>query len=139
VRHFECDGFFAHAIGLLLSQNRASDKITFVQRDKKSEASFDGCCLFIQLVAVKWVTSFGAQRVARAEAAGFDSEWFSGFEQCLPYLLDGFVVADNFKTIFTRVTGSGNQNIATVKKKTADLIFLQLRYAGHSCRAVRSG
>ncbi len=59
-------------------------------------------------MAVKRIANFRAQRVACAEAARLDSKRFSDFENFIPCVLNRFVRAGDFKSVFARVAGARN-------------------------------
>src|SRR5882724_780918 len=130
--HLERDEFLLHAVSFLFGENRAAIESTFVERNKKSDARFNRRGVLIQFVAVKRIANFRAQRVARAEAAWLDSELFSDFQKFFPRLLNCYIRAGDFKSIFTRVAGSRNQNASAREKKSANFIFLQVGYTAHA-------
>ena len=128
IGHLEGDEFFFHAIRLLFGQHGATNEFALVERDKKSDASLNRRGVLVQFVAVKRIANFRAQRVARAEAGGLQAERLADGEQFIPQMLDGFVAADDFKSVLARVAGARNQNIVCLKIEAADLVFLQIRH-----------
>src|SRR6185436_4274353 len=72
-RHREGRQFPLRTVLLLPREHAAPDKISFVQRNEKSDARLDRRGVLIQLVAVKRITNFRAQRVARAQTCGLQA------------------------------------------------------------------
>ena len=60
VGHLERDEFLFCAVRFLFGKNRATIKFTFVERNKKTNARFDGCGFLVEFVAVKRITNFRA-------------------------------------------------------------------------------
>ena len=94
------------------SANVAAVKFAFVERDEKSEPGFDRRRVLVQFVAVKRIANFRAQRVARAEAAGFQAKRLADLKNFVPELLDGFVAADDFKSVLAGVAGARNEDVS---------------------------
>src|ERR1039458_4201434 len=130
--HLERDQFFLRTAGFLFRENGASIEFAFVERDKKSESGLDGRGLLVQLMAVKRVANFRAQRVARAKTAWLDAERLPGSEQSVPNVPDGFVRTDDFESVFTGVAGAREEHTSLFKVKAGDLVFLQFSYATHT-------
>ena len=109
----------------MFGKDLAADKIAFVERDKKSQAGFDGCGFLIQFMAVERIANFGAQCVTRAQPAGQDAIRLAGFENFLPGAFDGRLFANDFKPVFAGIAGAGNEDAAGLEMKLADLVFFQ--------------
>ena len=64
-------------------------------------------------MAVERQLGFETQRVARAQAAGNDSEFFARFEDFVPHPGAGCFITGNvdFESVFAGVAGAGDQNI----------------------------
>ena len=116
----------------MFRKNGTPIEFALVERDKKSEPGLDGRGLLVQLMAVKRIANLRAQCGARAEAARFDAERVPGSEQGVPNVPDGFVRADDFKSVLAGVARALDQHTAMFKVKTGDLIFLQFGYATHT-------
>ena len=64
-------------------------------------------------MSVEWEPTFEAKRVARAQAAGDDAEFFSGCENLVPNAGAGGLVRRDidFETVFGSIAGAAHQNI----------------------------
>src|SRR5262249_55440379 len=132
VRGLEGDAFFLHAAGFLFRQNGATDEIALVERDKETDAGFDGSGVFVEFVTVERVADLGAERVARAQPGGHEPERPPELKHFVPNALDGRVFAGDFKAVLAGVAGTGNQDATVFKMESANLVFLQTGHASHA-------
>jgi len=82
--HLEGDTLLLNSGSLFLRQHRAPHEIAFIQRDEAANAGFDRSGLLIQLVALKRVTDFGAECIARAQSGGLQTMSMAGGEEAIP-------------------------------------------------------
>src|SRR5712671_3294842 len=131
--HLECDQFFSDPFGFLLSQNRAPYKFTFIKSYEKTQTGFHRRGFFIQLMAVKWITYFGAQRIPGAQTGRFQSVRMAGFKDRVPNRLDNSTGRGYFEPIFPAITRARNPNLLSIKRDSSDLVLFKVSDLRDTC------
>src|SRR6266542_6319273 len=125
VGHFERDALLADHFFLLFGQDRTADKLALVERDEESEAGLDRGGGFVEFVAVEGIAHLGSQGVARAEAARFEAEGLTAFQDFVPDRLDGSRRGNDFKTVFAGVAGAGDVDHRVTELEKVEIVLLQ--------------
>src|SRR5438034_7862504 len=90
--------------------------------DKESKSGLDRISLRRQIGAVKRITHFQAQYVARAQSARFNSEGFASFERRIPKICGITRGKENFNAVLSGVTGPRDRNTCSVEREIDNVI-----------------
>ena len=108
--------------GLPRFNGAAPQKITLIQPGDPHQSGFDRGDAVTDLMAVEGVTHFGAQHVTCSQTDGNSARIF----QCLPHGYGIAVGQVDFKSIFTCVTGTGDNGLRTLKRRDSKAVVTDL-------------
>ena len=120
--HFEGDEAALDSLGFLFGKGGATDKIGFREIHEKAQSRLEGGGLVIEIGAVEWVAHFEAEGIARAEATGFDGEGQAFLEDGVPSFDGDSGWAEDFESVFARVTGSGDVKRLIIDENGEDFV-----------------